>query len=80
MRKETIDTNVYYRQFTKKMTKFYKCNHIPENIIESLLFEYRNYIKEHLVATPELVARKIFNYQFKTDVEYAIQQLSADLR
>lgn len=78
MRKETIDTNVYYRQFTKKMTKFYKCNHIPENIIESLLFEYRNYIKEHLVATPELVARKIFDYQFNTNVEYATQQLSAD--
>lgn len=57
-------TDPIFVEFTNDMRRFFKACQVPEDTYEELIDRRTNYIKDHIVATPELIARKIYEEMY----------------
>ena len=51
-------------EFTNDLRRFFKACQVPEDTYEDLIDRRTNYIKDHIVATPELIARKTYEEMY----------------
>lgn len=68
--KKNIINNKDFIIFTNQMLRFYKACHLPENEAKQLIDRYQDYIRECIIATPELIARKIFQTENGFEIEF----------
>lgn len=57
-------TDPIFIEFTNDMRRFFKACQVPQDTYEDLIDRRTNYIKDHIVATPELIARKIYKEMY----------------
>lgn len=53
-------TDQQYEAFTQDIFRFYKACQLNDDEAQDLIDSHKNFIKIHLAATPELIARKIY--------------------
>ena len=68
MPKKTLSITIpdpIFIEFTNDMRRFFKSCQVPEDTYEDLIDRRTNYIKDHIAATPELIARKIYEEMYE---------------
>lgn len=57
-----------YENFINKMRRFYAACQLDDQTINKLIDKHEDLIKQHLNATPELIARKIYLKVFEEHI------------